>query len=340
MQLLNIHGPGDMRLDPRETPVAGDADVVVQIHACGICGSDLSYVKWGGINPVNDGVVVPIGHEAAGTILSVGDAVTDIYVGQRVVINPITTPSYIGGGGPEGAFSQAVLVADAALGDNILPIPDDLPFDIAALTEPLAVALHGVNRANVAVGDKVVVFGCGPIGLGMILWLADRGITDVIAVDLSDDRLARASALGASAVINASRENVADRIRGVHGSHAHFGKPVSNTDIYMDAAGGPTILNDVVQMAKWQARLIVTAAYTKPSTLDLMSMLLTEMSITTAMGYPTEMPEVLAHLPRLKDKVAPLISHRFGFDQILAAFETAATPQSAKVMVEFTDQLL
>ena len=334
MRALNIHGVDDLRLDPKAPPVPESGDVVVKIKACGICGSDLSYVKWGGINRPEGGVT-PIGHEAAGEVVAVGAGVENAYVGQRVVINPMNTPSNIGSGGPEGAFSDMVLVKDARVGDSLLPIADGLPFDIAALTEPLSVALHGVNRAGIAAGEKVVVFGCGPIGLGMVLWLVDRGVTDVIAIDLADERLERATALGAAATINAGREDVAGRIRAIHGSHGLFGRPVADTDAYLDAAGAPNIPIDVSRLAKTHARLVVTAAYARPVEIDLSAMLTSEMSITAALGYPTEMPEVLAALPRLEGKLASFITHRFGFDEVFEGFAVAATPQSTKVMIEF-----
>ena len=107
------------------------------------------------------------------------------------------------------------------------------------------------------------------------------------------------------------------------------------TDAYIDAAGAPNILSDVVKMAKFQARMVVTAAYMKPVLLDLGAMLTTEMSITTAVGYPTEMPDVVAALPRLRKKVSSLISHRFAFDKVIEALGVAGTPQSAKVMIGF-----
>lgn len=334
MRTLNIHGVDDLRLDPKPSPVAGSRDVVVRIKACGVCGSDLSYVKWGGINRPEGGVT-PIGHEAAGEIVAVGDAVEGAHVGQRVVINPMNTPSFIGSGGPEGAFSDAVLVKDARIGDSLLPIADDLPYDLAALTEPLSVALHGVNRAEAKAGDKVVVFGCGPIGLGMVLWLVDRGV-DVVAVDLVDARLDRAAALGASGTINPAREPLAERLRALHGTQTNFlGQPVAGTDAYIDAAGGPNILNEVIGLAKYRARYVVTAAHTQPVPFDLSAFLITEMTITSAVGYPTEMPEVLAAIPRLRGKLASFITHRFGFDDVLAGFAAAATPQSTKVMIEF-----
>lgn len=333
-QVLNIHGVNDVRLDPAEAPRAGKSDVVVKVKACGICGSDLSYIKLGGIHRKPDGVT-PIGHEAAGEIIAVGEAVQNVQLGQRVIINPMMTPSYIGSGGPEGAFTEELLVRDARLGDSLLPIPGDLPYEIAALTEPLAVALHGVNRAQVKAGDKVVVFGCGPIGLGMMLWLVDRGITDVVALDLSAERRARAMALGARASFDPTQENLRDKLAELHGTARVFSREVVGTDAYIDAAGAPSILSDVVRIAKYQSRMVVTAAYMKPVELDLGAMLSTEMTITTAVGYPSEMPEVVAALPRLRDQVAPLISHRFPFARVIEALGVAATPASAKVMINF-----
>ena len=337
MRVVNIHGVNDVRLDPVDPPSPGSTDVVVKVKVCGICGSDLSYIKTGGIHR-KPGGTTPIGHEAAGEVIVVGNAVENIAVGQRVVINPMNTPSHIGSGGPEGAFTEELLVRGARAGDSLLMIPADLPYDIAALAEPLAVALHGVNRAEVKPGDKVVVFGCGPIGLGMVLWLVDRGVTDVVALDLSSERLSRAKALGARAVINPAQENLAARLRELHGTSRLFSREAVGTDAFIDAAGAPNILSDVVAMAKMHSRLVVTAAYMKPVLLDLGAMLTTEMSITTAVGYPTEMPVVVAALPRLRDKVSTLISHRFPFDRVIEAIGVAGTPSSAKVLIEFHDR--
>lgn len=334
MRVLNIHGVNDVRLDPIDPPRPGNSDVVIKVKACGVCGSDLSYIKMGGIHR-KPGGVTPIGHEAAGEIIAVGNNVKGVSVGQRVVINPMQTPSYIGSGGPEGAFTEELLVRDARVGDSLLPIPDDLPFEVAAMTEPLAVALHGVNRMQVKAGDKVAVFGCGPIGLGMVLWLVDRGVIDVVALDLSPERLERAKALGARAVINPAKEDVRARLLELHGSARVFSRECVGTDAYIDAAGAPNIVSDVIGMAKYQSRLVITAAYMKPVEVNLGAMLTTEMTITTAVGYPNEMPDVIAALPRLRDKVKSLISHRFPFDRIIDAIGVAGTPQSAKVMVEF-----
>ncbi len=336
MKLLNIHGVGDVRLDEYARPAAGPKDVVVKMKATGICGSDLSYIKFGGM-PVEPGGTTALGHEGAGEVMEVGAEVEGIWVGQPVIVNPMNTPSNIGSGGPEGAFTEELLVREARLGDSILPIPEGIPYDVAAMCEPLAVAMHGVNRAEVKPGDKVVLFGCGPIGLGMVLWLVDRGVTDVIALDLAPERRERALALGARAALDPAGIDLRTELMKLHGEARSFNRHGPDTDVYIDAAGAPNILNDVVCMAKFHSRMVITAAYMKPLEFHAGRMLTSEMTITTAVGYPTEFPDVIAAMPRLKNKIASIISHYVAFDNVLEGLKIAATPQSAKVMIEFTD---
>ncbi|WP_372797223.1 zinc-binding dehydrogenase [Litorivivens sp.] len=335
MRVLNIHEVNDVRLDPYEVPEPGKNDVIIKVKACGICGSDLSYIKMGGIMRKPDGVTA-LGHEAAGEILHVGEDVEGVCIGQRVIINPMQTPSFIGSGGPEGAFTEQLLVREARLGDSLLPIPDGIPYDIAALTEPLSVALHGVNRSQATAGENVVVFGCGPIGLGMVLWLVDKGV-NVVALDLAAERRERALALGAQAAFDPTRVDLKAELTKLHGAARTLTRDAVGTDAFIDAAGAPNILNDVIGMAKMHSRLVITAAYMKPVEISLGAMLTTEMTITTAMGYPDEMPEVVAAMPRLREKLAGMISHHYPLDDIIEALQVAATPQSAKVMININN---
>lgn len=333
-KLLTIHDVDDVRLDDYVRPQAGPRDVVVRMKAVGICGSDLSYIKHGGIPA--PGTRTALGHEGAGEVIEVGSQVAGVEPGQRVIVNPMMTPSYIGSGGPEGAFTEELLVRDGQGGVNILPIPAGVSYEVAAMCEPLAVAMHGVNRAQAKRGDKVAIFGCGPIGLGMVLWAMDRGCKDVIALDLSEDRLERARSLGAHA-INPVKEDLQAKIKEIHGTETVFGREKSGTDAFIDAAGAPSILGDVIALAKRHARHVITAAYLKPIELPAGPMLTTEMTITTAVGYPTEMPEVIAAMPRLKDTIAAMISHTLPFAEVLRGLEIARTPQSGKVMIAFED---
>ena len=208
MQVVDVHGPGDVRLDDVAAPQAGEYDAIIRIEACGICGTDLAYIREGGLPHAPS--PMPIGHEAAGTVLAVGQKVNQINVGQRVLVNPMGSSAVIGNGGPEGAFTQQLLVRDAER--LLLIVPQEVPSEVAALAEPLAVAQHGVNRSEA--------------------------------------------------------------------------------------------------MANSHARLVIIAAYRKPVPLDLSTMLMSEMTIKTSMGYPDGLKNVLESLPRLTDKLQHFVSHR------------------------------
>jgi threonine dehydrogenase-like Zn-dependent dehydrogenase len=334
VHLLKIHGTDDVRLDSYERPNGGPKDVVIKMKACGVCGSDLSYIKMGGIPP---GTETALGHEAAGEILEVGTEVDGITIGDRVIVNPMETPSNIGSGGPEGGFTEELLVREAKLGASILPIPEGVSFEVASMCEPLAVAMHSVNRAQVSPGDKVVVFGCGPIGLGIVMWLIDRGITDVIALDLVPERLERALALGAKAALDPTQIDLRTELAKLHGEVPSYARVGVGTDAYIDAAGAPNILSEVVQIAKFHSRVVITAAVMTPIELSVGRMLTSEMTITTSLGYPTEMPEVCAAMPRLKDKIASFISHRLPLNDVMEGLSISATPQSCKVMININE---
>src|SRR5207248_3092218 len=126
---------------------------------------------------------------------------------QRVIVNPYM--NMIGNGGPEGAFADSLLVRDVRQqAGSLLTIPDNVSMEHAALAEPMAVALHGVNRAEPQPGQKVAVFGAGPIGLGAVIGLRRRGVTDIVVIDYSPFRLERARRLGARATINPAETDV------------------------------------------------------------------------------------------------------------------------------------
>jgi (R,R)-butanediol dehydrogenase/meso-butanediol dehydrogenase/diacetyl reductase len=336
MRLVQVHGAGIFCIDEVDFPNPGPRDVVVKIAACGICGSDVHYVRNGMLRP--NGAPLPLGHEAAGIVETVGAQVADIVPGMRVFINPnVGNGNVIGNGGTEGAFAEKLLVRDAVLGTSLLPIPDTLSFAQAAIVEPLAVGRHGIHRGNPTRDSKAAIFGCGPIGLGGVLWLARMGVRSVVAVDISDERLAHAMAMGAHATINPRRENLRERLFELHGQGVPvMGEVTVGTNIFYDMAGGPGLIADIISMAQHHARLVVTAVYPKPVEINFLDLLMRELEITTAGGYPTELNEVLQELPTIDHSLLDTyISHTFPFDRFTEAFEVAQQPGSAKVMIEF-----
>jgi (R,R)-butanediol dehydrogenase / meso-butanediol dehydrogenase / diacetyl reductase len=334
MPALTIHGPNDIRLDPTRVAKPGPKDVVLNVAACGVCGSDLTYIKNGTIGARPFTAPIALGHEAAGVVAEVGSEVKGLKPGMRVILNPMHGGD-IGGGGEHGAFAETILVRDAQANHTLFPIPDDMPFDIAALAEPLAVSLHGVNRGQVNSSDKAVVFGAGPIGLGQVLWLKRRGLTEIVSIDLSEGRLKMAAKLGAKHTIVAGQEDVAARLGQLYGREKMIYGHAVGVDVYFDAAGVPSVIPDIVAMARMHSRLVMTAVYPKPVPLNLVQFLTKEMTFTSAIGYPDEFPEVIATLKELGPKARDLISHHYMFADVLQAIETARFRDSGKVMVEF-----
>lgn len=333
MLQVRLHGVNDVRVEEVAVPTAGPRDVIVKVSACGICGSDLGYVAKGGLlSPTAE--PFPLGHEMSGVLTAVGTEVADLRVGMRVVVNP--DDNMIGGGSGEGAFASYLLVRNARRDFNIFEIPDHLAPAIAALTEPLAVALHGVNRAEVQPHHKVVVFGAGSIGLGAVIGLRQRGVTDIIAVDVVDSRLELARLFGAKTTINPSREDLGAIIANAHGTSQMFGWPMVNTDVFIDAAGAAAPLQQAVAMARSGARFVIVALHKHPVPLDLVMVMAKELVITGSIAYPRdEFAEVIGMLSAGKVDVSPLISHRFPLAEFPVAFKAAQdTAHALKVMVE------
>jgi len=325
-----------------ERPVPGPNDALVRIRACGICGTDVSFLHMGGIpfGPGGSMISLPLGHEPAGEIVQVGAEVTELTVGDRVVVNPQGAPSgIIGCGGKLGGMREYLLIEDAVVGKSVAVVPDTLPFDVAALNEPMAVARHCVNRSQAKPTDKVVVFGAGPIGLGATIWLKLRGVEHVTVADVIPQRLDTALAVGADAVINSATEDVAARLTELHGPAANaLGQPRAGTDLYIDAAGAPAVFNATIASAKWGAKLVMVAVQKKSDNIDLGGMLRSELTLIASQGYPTEIFEVTAELAEHQERFARLISHHVPFSEVERAFQLALTPGAAeKVVVTIDD---
>ncbi|WP_406472581.1 zinc-binding dehydrogenase [Streptomyces sp. NBC_01615] len=327
-----------------ERPVPGPKDVLMRIRACGICGTDVTFLHMGGMPSRGAAggelVAVPLGHEPAGEIVEVGAEVTDLKVGDRVVVNPQDAPTgIIGCGGRFGGMSEYLLIENAVAGKSVAVFPDTVPFDVAALNEPMAVARHAVNRSEAKPSDKVVVFGAGPIGLGATIWLKLRGVEHVVVADVIPERLETALAVGADAVINSASEDITARLTELHGQAANaLGQPRAGTDIYIDAAGAPAVFNATIAAAQWGAKMVMVAVQKKSDAIDLAGMLRSELTLIASQGYPTEIFEVTQEIAEHHERFAKLISHRIPFAEAERAFELTLTPGAAeKVVVTFGD---
>lgn len=337
MQAIRIHGPSDLRNDTIDVPAIGPNDVLVKVAVAGICGTDLTYTKVGGVGAPT-AQPIGLGHELAGTIHSMGSDVRDLQLGMRIIVNPMGSGNAIGNGMVDGAFAPLLRVCNAKIHDSIHPIPDHLSFETAALAEPLSVALHAVNRAEVDANSKAVVFGAGPIGLGIVLWLHRKGLKNIVAVDMSDQRLERAKALGADVTVNPSREDLGEKIAAAHGKGQHFGQPCMNSDVYFEVSGAAGVIPSAINLARFQARVVVVAVHHEPVPVNFQAALAKEMTFITSMAYPNEFPTVISMLADRSNNASAMISHRFPFDAFFDAFAMAQDREhSAKVLVTFPE---
>ncbi|MDQ0906063.1 (R,R)-butanediol dehydrogenase/meso-butanediol dehydrogenase/diacetyl reductase [Streptomyces canus] len=325
-----------------ERPVPGPKDALVRIRACGICGTDTFFLHLGGMPSGADGAMraIPLSHEPAGEVVEVGAEVRGLAVGNRVVVNPQGAPTgIIGCGGELGGMDEYLLIENAEVGRSVAVFPDDMPFDVASLNEPMAVARHAVNRSEAKPTDKVVVFGAGPIGLGATIWLKLGGVEHVTVVDVIPERLETALAVGADAVVDSATEDLTGRLKELHGEAANaLGQPQAGTDVYIDAAGAPAVFDAVIANAKWHAKFVMVAVQ-KKGEVDLGGMLRSELTLVASQGYPTEIFEVTAELVEHRERFAKLISHRVPFSGVDRAFELALTPGAAEEVVVTFDEV-
>ncbi|MFA1704112.1 zinc-binding dehydrogenase [Mycobacterium intracellulare] len=335
MKMSMVTGPGKAEVLDAERPTVGPNDVLVRMRACGICGSDAFYITIGGLPPRQGHT--PLGHEPAGEIAEVGAKVSGLAVGDHVVINPMAAPSgIIGNGGPSGALADYLLIENAVRGTSLEVIPDHVPWEVAALNEPMAVARHGANRCRPKPTDKVVVFGAGPIGLGATLAFKSLGVSHVVVVDLLPGRLDKALQIGADAVINSADEDVVARLIELHGAGESMYPGKAGTNIYLDAAGVPAVVNTALAAAQKGATVGIVGVHKEPVPVDLINLMSNEIILLGSMGYPDEIFEVTKDLVANWEKYALIVSHTIPFGSVGEALELAQTPGAAdKVVVTF-----
>ncbi|MEC4817599.1 MAG: alcohol dehydrogenase catalytic domain-containing protein [Scytonema sp. PMC 1069.18] len=208
-----LYGKEDLRLEQVADPTPGWGEVIVQVGAATTCGTDLKVWRRGGHAKMLKPPTL-FGHEAAGQIVAVGEGVIDWQIGDRVVANNSAPcmkcffcqrqefslcPNLTWN---NGTFAQYLKIPAPIVQHNMLPIPEDLPYELAAMTEPLACVLHGVARSNVKAGDRVVLLGDGAIGLMFVAKLAHDIQAEVFLFGGNDHRLEIGKKLGAVNTFN------------------------------------------------------------------------------------------------------------------------------------------
>jgi len=337
---------GELLVDDVDDPRPGPGQVLVRTLACGICGSDLHTLQHGeqfvemssesagaaadGMPPVEimdlDRDVV-MGHEFCGEVVELGENAANCAIGDVVVSVPMTFdqaglhPIGYSNAYP-GGYGEQLVVSDMLA----LRVPNGLAPHLAALTEPMAVGVHAVNRSSARAGAAAIVLGCGPVGLATIAALSLRGVEPIIAADFSPMRRSLAATMGAHDVTDPRTEPAVDVWR-------RLGAKLPAT--VFEAVGVPGLLDEALKAAPRQSEIIVVGACMEPDTFRPMRGVVKELEIRFAFGYdPMEFADTLRRIAEGDLDVAPLVTSQIGLDQVPAAFARLATPdREAKILV-------
>jgi L-iditol 2-dehydrogenase len=323
-----------MRIQEVDKPAIGPQEVLVKIAACGVCGTDVD--AYLGKVPRGWTITYPfrMGHELAGTVVEVGDELTNIQPGDRVVPDGRLTCGHcyycrrglFSACENQGYFSGGLAQYSKYPYRNLVKIPEGVSLQEAAFTEPLACVVNGQSKLDVPFGGVAVVIGDGPIGLLHLQMLKHRGAFTVM-VGLLDHRLGVARELGANVVINASRENVEQIVRDVSGGRG--------ADIVVNAVGKVSVLEQAINIAARRGQVLYFAATLAPRVeLDLDLIHYKELRLIGSYDSTiAQYEEALALLRAGIIDVKPLISHRLPLEQVQQGFEIARQQQGLKVLI-------
>lgn len=338
MRVATIPGRGRIELSHRAVPEPGRGAVRVRVEACGICGSDLHLLN-AGFFPANQ---VP-GHEPAGVIDAIGPAAASPPVGTRVAVEPIRG---CGGcakclAGRYAICRQATLAGVHLPGglaeflvvpaENVYPVPPSLDPRVAALAEPMAVAVHALHRANFQPGQRVLVLGAGSVGLLVAAAARRLGAGDVWVTARHPHQRERALALGASRVLGDDEATPA-ALDGI-GREA----PI---DLVVETVGGSA---DTLRAAAAAARpggaVSVVGMFLGALTLDPMPLLLKELTLAWSYCYGedpahgADFAEAVDILAAAREALTPLITHTVPLDEAARGFALAADRRAGAIKV-------
>ncbi|MFH1953203.1 MAG: 2,3-butanediol dehydrogenase [Pseudomonadota bacterium] len=323
------HKKGDIRIEEISLPSPGPGQVKVRIKACGICGSDLHEFKEGPFiipsrpHPLTgrQGGPVILGHEFSAEVTETGEAVTRFSAGDRVVANPLIycegchycrrgqhiMCAKLGtvGFAADGAFAEYGVFYEYAL----LKLPDSVTDEMGAFVEPLAVAVHAVNRARMKIGDSVAIVGAGPIGLLMMQACLAAGAARAFVVEPMKARREIALQTGAAAVIDPAQTDPGKEIGALtEGLRA---------DLAFDCVGNQSSFDTAVKVTGRRATICIVGLALKPIEVPFIRLWGHEKEITFSSGYENEFPAAIAYLADRRVKVDRLISGTIKLDHLV-----------------------
>ena len=318
----------------------GTGDVRIRVHTVGICGSDIHYYQHGSIGPFVVREPMVLGHEASGTVIEVGSAVTHLKVGDRVcmepgVPNPDSRASRLGiynldpgvrfwATPPVHGCLRETLVHP---GTFVFKLPENVGFDEGALVEPFAIGLHAARKAQIKPGDIALVIGAGTIAIVTAIAALAGGCSRVIIADVVQEKLDFASSYGMRCV-NVTLEDLNEIVTDATDGWG--------ADIVFEASGSEAAASKVFEPLCPGGRVVFIGMPTHPIPVDIVSAQVKEARMETIFRYAHAYPRALLLMESGKVNLKPLVTDRYRFEESVKAFEYAANPRpsSVKTVIE------
>ena len=346
MRAAVYRGPSSISVETVPVPKIGDGEILVRVHSCGVCGTDLKKIEYGLVPPPRI-----FGHEIAGTVVETGSKVKRFKVGDRVTTHhhvPCRHCFYCGkklfsqcefyrrtgttaGFEPAGGgFAEYVRVMDWIVEEGTVPIPDEVSFEEASFLEPLNTCLKALETAELERGDVVVVYGQGPVGL-LMMQAAACADARVVGLDFLESRLQISKELGAFAALHPEKDNVTAAV-----SKLTEGR---GADLAIVAAASPRAIEDAQSIIRRGGRVLLFAQ-TVPGEMvpvDASRICVEEKKLIGSYSASIELQEKAAHLIfSRKINVARLVSHRFALELLPEGIHLASHPSehSLKVVIQ------
>jgi len=344
-----LNKPRDFRMEMRAVPTIGEHDVLVKVEKVGICGSDVHYWHRGYAGRFKVTSPLVLGHESSGQIIKTGSKVTNVAIGDRVALEP-GIPCRHCESCREGRYNLCVGVrfcatppVDGTLcqyfahpADFCFKLPDAISYEMGALLEPLAVAVYSVRRAEIRMGDAVLVLGAGPIGLMCLLAAKAAGASQVAITDINEQRLAFAQRLGATSVhhIDVQREKEEIHQRGGDMA-AQIKKSLGRAPTAaLECSGAQSSVQLALKALDSRGIMAVIGRGAAEVSVLPADIVCKEIDIRGVFRYANCYPAALELLISGQINLDGFISHRFGLDQVEDAFQTAHAGQAIKVMID------
>ncbi|GMR35350.1 hypothetical protein PMAYCL1PPCAC_05545, partial [Pristionchus mayeri] len=340
-----LYGKDDLRLEQREIPVAKKGELLIRVHTVSICGSDVHFLRNGHIGPFVVKAPMILGHETSGTVEVVGDGVEGFAPGDRVAIEP-GIPCRMCFQCKSGSYNMCPHVRFFATppdhgsltrfiahpADFCFKLPSSVSYEEGALIEPLSVGLHACRRGGIALGQKVLVLGAGPIGLLSAMATLSHGVSSVVITDINEERLALAKECGVHHAVNVkglSPVEVREQVLAALGGQ--------EPDASIECTGVGSSTETAIMTVRSGGVVVLVGVSSDRVDLPIVAATVREVDLRGMFRYRNCYPTALELVASKKIDLSKLTRAHYTLEQTIEAFERAQKGDVEKVFIHCAD---